>query len=180
MARAAHRLATDPLLIARLVSKRPEWTAEAIENTALEGDLGYEADCRFAEFSGPATLFAYSCGIKARWKNKVIRWICGGASGELWRQSLLLRSGRIIYVSEGESDALTLLSSGVEQQGESLVAALASAQIMPKAEPFKGRDIVIVPDPDSAGVQAERKLRSRLQPLTRSIVTVSIQEVLNG
>jgi hypothetical protein len=37
MASAAHRLATNPLLISRFVAKRPEWNAEAIENTALEG-----------------------------------------------------------------------------------------------------------------------------------------------
>ena len=188
MAAAAVRLATDPVLISKLVARRAEWSAEAIQNTALESDIGYEPDCTFQQFSGPAILFAYSHGIKARWKNQVIdgkkkhaiRWLCGAATGELWRQSLLLQSHRIIYITEGETDALTLLSFGIEDPGHSLVLALAGAQMMPRPEAFKDRNIVIVPDPDAAGEQAENRLRELLAPRARSFTTVSIREVRNG
>jgi DNA primase len=113
-------------------------------------------------------------------KKHAIRWICGAASGELWRQSLLLQSHRVIYITEGETDALTLLSFGIEEPGHSLVLALAGAQMMPKPEPLEGKDIVIVPDPDQAGKRAEKKLRELLQPLAGSITTVLLREVLNG
>jgi DNA primase len=175
MAKAAHRLARNAILIDKLIDKRPEWTAETIRTVALEGDLGYEAGRIF---------FGYSHGIKARWKDaegeRVIRWLVGSAAGECWHQSLLIRSHRKIYITEGESDALTLISLEAEIPGESLVVALASAGMMPKREPFAGRDIVIVPDPDQAGEAAENKLRALLQPVARSILTIPIQKVLNG
>lgn len=189
MAAAAHRLATNPRLISRLVAKRPEWTTAAIENVALEGDIGYEPNCTFQQFRGPAILFAYSHGIKARWKDQIIdgkkkhaiRWLCGAASGELWRQSLLRQTHRVVCITEGETDALTLLSLGIEQPGQSLVLALSGAQILPKPEPFQGLDIAIGPDPDPAGQRAGKNLRALLNPFARSIRTVSTQgEAPNG
>jgi hypothetical protein len=186
MATAAHRLATDPFLISKLVAKRPEWTADAIQGAALEGDLGFEPDCRFTPFSGPAILFAYSHGIKARWKDRfikgkkkhAIRWICGRASGQLWRQSLLLDSHRVIYIDEGETDALTVIGFGVEEPGESLVLALAGASMMPQPEPFDGRNVVIIPDPGQPGDQAQEKLRGLLQPFAKSIRAVPLRETV--
>ncbi len=188
MAAAAYGLGANSGLISKLVAKRPAWTPEAIRNAALDGDIGYEPHCTFQQFNGPAILFAYSHGIKARWKDQLIegkkkhaiRWLCGSAAGELWRQSLLLRSHRVVYISEGEPDALTLLSFGIEEPGQSLVLALAGAQIMPKPEPFEGRAIIIIPDPDQAGERASNNLRELLQPVARSITTVSPWEVLNG
>jgi hypothetical protein len=78
---SCRRLASDPTLIQRFCAKRPEWSPEAVLSIALDGDLGYEEDCRFCGFQGPALLFAYSHGVKARWKadngQKNIRWILG-------------------------------------------------------------------------------------------------------
>jgi hypothetical protein len=180
IAEAAHRLVSDSTLISRLVAKRREWTTEALRGCALETDLGYETDCVLGALRGPATLFAYRNGIKARWKNKTIRWLCGSAAGQLWRQSLLGVRHRRVYVTEGETDCLTLISFGVEEDEESIVLALAGSTILPNPAPFEGRDIVIVPDPDQAGQNAETKLRDLLQPLARSITTVLIREMANG
>jgi hypothetical protein len=63
----------------------------------------------FAGISGPALLFGYSHGIKARWPGKIIRWRCGNAAGECWRQSLLLKAHQMVYFTEGEVDALNLV-----------------------------------------------------------------------
>jgi hypothetical protein len=110
MATAAHRLAADEELIKRLCAKRPEWTPETIRGVAFEGDLGYEEG---------KLLFGYRFGLKVRWEdpegNRVIRWLCGGAYGECWRQSLMLRSTKRVYITEGETDALTLVSLGIEE-----------------------------------------------------------------
>jgi hypothetical protein len=136
MATAAHRLATDGESIARLVAERPEWTAEAIRGAAFDGDLGIEAG---------RMLFGYHFGIKARWKSpagdRVIRWLCGGPNGECWRQSLLLRSTRRVYITEGETDCLTFLSGGGEHSGQSLVVALSGAGMMPNPLPFSARKL---------------------------------------
>ena len=175
MARAAHRLAADLVLIDKLTDRRPEWTAETIRGVALEGDLGYEAG---------RILFGYSNGIKARWKDsagdRVIRWLVGSAASECWRQSLLVSSTQGVFFAEGESDALTLISLGLEIPGQSLVVGLAGANLLPDPLPFAGKDIVIVPDPDLAGQTSAQKLRALLAPLARSIKTIDLRRAQNG
>ena len=167
MARAAQRLAGNAVLIDKLIDKRPEWTQETIRGVALDGDLGYEAG---------RILFGYSHGIKARWKDssgeRVIRWLCGSAAGECWRQSLLVRSHQTIYITEGETDALTLLSLGYEEPSQSLVLALSGANVLPQPAPFAGKSIVLVPDPDPPGQATAQKLRTLFEPRARSIVIV--------
>jgi DNA primase len=172
MANASHRLAADEKLIGRFCGKRTEWTPETIKGAALEGDLGYEDG---------KVLFWYRFGIKARWKDtegkRVIRWICGGAYGECWRQSLMVRSTKCVYVAEGETDVLTLLSLGVEEPGESLVVGLAGASILPNPEPFAGRDVIIVEDADLAGSKAGERLVERLRPCAASVKRISAKEI---
>ena len=174
MAAAAHRLAQSDQLIERLVAERPEWVPETIRGAALDGDLGVEDNM---------LLFGYTHGIKARKLNeKIIWWLFGGADGQCWRQSLLLRlpCHQLIRLTEGETDALTLLSMGKEEPGKSLVLGLAGASIIPNPEPFDGREIVIIPDPDEAGAKAERQLRKRMEPVASLVATISLQEVLRG
>jgi hypothetical protein len=169
---ASHRLAADEKLVGRFCGKRTEWNPETIKGAALEGDLGYEDG---------KVLFGYRHGIKARWKDpegkRVIRWLCGGAYGECWRQSLMLRSTKFVYITEGETDALTLLSLEVEEPGESLVVGLAGASILPDPEPFAGRHVVIVEDADLAGSKAGERLVERLRPCAASVKRISAKEI---
>ena len=175
MADAAHRLSGDPALITKLSASRPEWTEEAVRGAALDGDLGYEDG---------KMLFGYTHGIKARWQNaqgeRVIIWLCGAAHGQCWRQSLLGNWHHAVYITEGETDALSVLSTGVEETGGHLVMALAGASMMPKPEPFKGRRVVIIPDPDPAGEKSETTLRHLLKPFARSISTFHLEGLING
>jgi DNA primase len=175
MASAAHRLATDTGLIEKLVAKRPEWNAVTIRNAAFNGDLGFEAG---------RILFGYRHGIKARWKDisgeRVIRWICGSAQGECWRQSALLRQRCRVYVTEGETDCLTLLSLGLENSSDSVVIGLPSANSLPHPAPFSGKDVVLVLDPDEPGEATAKKLRALLETVARSVATVELKEVKNG
>jgi DNA primase len=180
MASAAHRLAGDLTLIKTFAASRPEWTEEAIRGAALDGDLGYEENCEHKELSGPAILFGYAHGLKARWLTadrngkRIFRWLCGGAQGECWRQSLLGNWHQAVYITEGETDALTLLSCEVEDE-DSLVVALAGAEMMPNPRPFTGRDITIIPDPDKAGEMSVAKLTALLEPVATSIKTFSLK-----
>jgi DNA primase len=186
MAAAATRLAQAPLKIAKMVRDRPEWNTDAVRGAALDGVLGFELDCRHwtteRDFSGPALLFGYNHGIKARWPNgpdgkKNTRWLCGGPGGECWRQNLLLSAHLRIVFCEGETDALTLVSAGIESAGATLVVGLASATVFPNPKPFTGREVVIVPDPDESGRKSAVKLRALLRPLARRIVTIEIEEI---
>jgi 5S rRNA maturation endonuclease (ribonuclease M5) len=169
---AAQRLYLDARLIARMIEKRPEWSAEAIGACALAGDLGY----RDGEL-----LFIYSHGIKARGKatdgSRRFRWVVGNAGGECWRQSLLTFARKTVFITEGESDALTLLSLGFEMDGKTLVVALPGASILPKPEPFADRDVIIVEDADDAGSRAGERLAKRLGRYAASIKRVCAREV---
>jgi hypothetical protein len=160
MRTAAIRLASDKSLITRICQARPEWKPEAVRQVALELQLGYEEG---------SILFAYHHGIKRRWKDSLgrrrIQWDYGNANRQCWRQELLLSCHRTIFLTEGETDALTLISAGAEDTETSLVLALPSATSYPDPEPFRDRRIVLVPDLDQAGEQCARELYRRLSPI---------------
>jgi CHC2 zinc finger len=176
MATAAYRLACDPSLIARLCEKRPEWSPEAIRAIALEGDFGYE--------EGGIVLFGYCHGIKERRKDgegeRRFRWACGAAHGKCWRQGLLSRSHHTVYMTEGETDGITLVSMGVEIPGETLVLALAAAQVYPDASPFADKRIIVVPDLDKAGTRSAEELQRRFCGIAKSIEFADLREVTSA
>jgi hypothetical protein len=185
MAAAAHRLAIKPELFYEVLGPRPGIGLDAVRGSALDGDLGYEADCQWFNLSGAAILFGYSRGIKARWHQppagkRPMRWLAGRAGGECWRQSLLRRSHcahRKVYITEGETDALALLSLGVEDRDEHcLVVGLPGATTLPKPEPFGGLEVIIVPDTDGPGQASARKLAELLSASAR----VSIANLAGG
>jgi len=176
MAEASRRLACDPLLIGRLCEKRPEWSAEAVRAIALEGDFGFE--------EGGTILFGYCHGIKERWKDgegeRRFRWACGAAHGKCWRQGLLSRSHHTVYMTEGETDAITVVSMGVEIPGETLVLALAAAQVYPSAPAFADKRIIVVPDLDEAGTRSAEELQRRFRGIAKSIEFADLREVTSA
>ena len=168
---AALRLADDETLRVRLAAARG-WNTATLRAIALEGCLGWEP--------GPPgrLLFIYPRGAKARWKasggGRMIRWTVGGPDGHLWRAECLHSDIRTVIVCEGETDAISLVSLGVEADGQTLVVALPSASAPFDAAPLAGQDVVLVPDADAAGerclVRVARLLRGvaarlRLLPL---------------
>lgn len=177
---SCNRLSQDRSLIERICRKRPEWSADAILALSLEGDLGYEDNCLFGELSGPAVLFFYSHGIKARWKNKIVRWIRGAPNGTCWRQSAMRASHQRVYVTEGETDAITAVSVGLESES-SIVLGLASALTVPDPDPFHDKEIIAIPDADPAGRKSEQKLRSILgPPVARKFSTFGLEVLFHG
>jgi Toprim-like len=156
------------------IKVRENLPLQAVEQTAIEGDLGFCHELSFAGISGPALLFGYSHGIKARWPGKIFRWRCGNAAGECWRQSLLLKAHQTIYFVEGEVDALNLIAQSYDVPGESLVVSLASASSLPNPEPFAGKDLVLIPDTDDAGRKCAERFRTILRPVARSLAVVDL------
>jgi hypothetical protein len=117
MRAACETLYRHPEHIFEVLGQRPEWDLDVIAGVALYGDLGFERDCVTSTLSGPAVLFGYSHGIKARWLiegERQVRWLCGAPARQCWRQSLLREDHRRIYITEGEPDTLTGISLGLE------------------------------------------------------------------
>jgi hypothetical protein len=179
MRAACDRFSQDRSLINGYCRRRLEWTPEAIYYSAIDGDLGYDPDCRFGGFSGPATLFGYSNGIKARWRGKNVRWIAGAPNGKCWRQSSMHSGHQRVFVCEGETDVLTGLSLGIEND-TSIVLGLASGTSVPNPDPFKGREIVFIPDVDSTGKKSERKLQEVLGPVARKFSILKLEDLFHG
>jgi P4 family phage/plasmid primase-like protien len=155
---ACDTLCQDPRLAC---SVRPNLSLNAVKAAAKQRHLGFCQDLAFGtDIRGPALLFVYKHGIKARWENKVIRWFRGGPHGCCWRQDFLKPSTRKVYLTEGETDALALLTiPDIDRLNcHSLVVANPSATTFPDPKPFKGRELVIVPDNDEPGQKRASKL----------------------
>jgi hypothetical protein len=167
--KASQRLASDSKLLAGLVARRPEWSIDALRGIALDGDLG---------FSSGELVFHYSHGIKARGKSpdgsRYFRWIVGSARGDCWRQSLLIPSHQTVYITEGESDAITMISRGYDIPGEQLVVALPGGFSRLNPGPFKGRKIVIIADTDDAGINCADRLKLLLNPVAQKVLVVRL------
>jgi hypothetical protein len=177
----SRRLAADAELCARLARAR-NWQPETLRRLALEGALGWHQE-RLA--------IIYETGIKLRWRERgerMIRFHCGHA-GQLWRGWLLTPRVGKVFVTEGETDAITLLDAGAEaeaagdqaetaggqreaasDQRVTAVVALPSASIPPGAvELLAGRDVVLCLDQDPAGRQVTGKLEAALYRHARSL-----------
>jgi hypothetical protein len=162
----SRRLAGDDDLCGR-ISKTRNWQAQTLRGLALDGALGWHDE------DGGKLAFIYETGIKVRWKRegeRIIRFHTGNAA-QLWRGWMILPTTRKVYVTEGETDAITLIDAGAEKDGDCLVVALPSASTIPgdAAETLAGRDIVLCLDHDKAGLEATKKMEAALSGKVRSL-----------
>jgi hypothetical protein len=162
----SRRLAGDDDLCGRIAKAR-NWQAKTLRDMALDGALGW------LDEDGGKLAFIYETGIKVRWKNgdeRIIRFHTGNAA-QLWRGWMILPTTRKVYVTEGETDAITLIDAGAEKEGDCLVVALPSASTIPgdAAETLAGRDIVLCLDHDKAGLEATKKMEAALSGKVRSL-----------
>jgi hypothetical protein len=168
MNRACERLVKDPGLASKV---RPALDLDAIQQCAAEGDLG------FASLNNvPSLLFCYSHGIKVRQPDKRIYWQSGLANRECWRQSLLVQSHSTVYITEGEIDALRLISLGFDRPGEALVVALPSATAAVQLEFFRDKRVVLVPDHDEPGMRSAGRLSQLLAGVAQQVSIVKLKE----
>jgi CHC2 zinc finger/Toprim-like len=157
MGDAAARLASAEPFLSDWVNSRPEHSIAALKDLASDGDLGLDGN--------GCLLFAYKHGIK--WRKSFIdrdfRWNVGKAGNDLWRQSLLAEQHETVYITEGETDAITLISEGLETDGKSLVLALPSAAAAIDVSCFSGKYVRSFLDNDEAGRKCAERLRNKLQ-----------------
>jgi Toprim domain-containing protein len=155
------RMRNDAALRERVARARG-WNPTTLRELALEGYLGWHHE---------KLAFIYDTGVKLRWRKnceRIIRWAFG--KPWLWRGAYL-NFAETVYVCEGETDAIALIDAGVERQDATIIVALPSASTFnPEwAELFKGKDVILVFDADSAGQSATVNVSKLLLPLARSL-----------
>jgi DNA primase len=94
----------------------------------------------------------------------------------LWRFGYI-KQAETVFICEGETDAITLLDAGVEQQPKTLIIALpgASFHVDRWASLFAGKNVVIATDADEAGVKAAEQLACTLSPVTASLRRLELE-----
>jgi len=171
----ARRTTCSLLWIPRIqeeIARGRDWKVETIRELAREGSLG----CWKKGIS-----FLYRTGMKVRWDRAVareIRWVFGGPSS-MWREQRVAAAGTI-YVTEGESDAITLIDAGMENDGRTAVVALPSATTLsPSFVPlFAGKHVILCLDADKAGECATNKFGSMLQGNVASLAQLDLKGAL--
>jgi hypothetical protein len=160
----ARRLAESAFWL-QAVCKWRGWEQATIRGLALEGSLGVDGAGRLC--------YLYDSGCKVRYSDldtgdRVIKWRFGKPS--IWRAAYL-KSVRKVYLTEGETDAISLIDEGVERDAAVLVVATPCAgfNVLPYASLFAGKEVVLVPDPDEAGLKAGEKWAHALEPQAKQL-----------
>ena len=170
--RYADRLATDRWMAERICQIRYErsgerWNPDTLQQLAREGSLGW---------AGDALAFLYPTGTKyRRWPHKDLLW---EGSTSLWRGELL-PGATDAYLTEGETDAIALIDSGIEKTPGHLVVAAPSATTFKKewAEHFKGKTVTLCFDNDKAGENAVQTVSFMLKPYAKTVLNLDWKEV---
>jgi hypothetical protein len=156
------RLLEDRAYIER-ISKHRQWKAESIYQLALDGYLGQDDHGHIC--------FISASGCKARWREDGERkfWFNFG-KGWLWRGELIPQA-ETIYLCEGETDAITLIDRGIEDDGETVAVGVqgATLNIEPWAFLFTDKFVVIAMDDDDAGWKADASIDRILSGTAKSI-----------
>lgn len=95
----------------------------------------------------------------------------------LWRGELIPQT-ETIYITEGETDAITLIDCGMEDDGGIAVVGLqgATLNIEPWAILFTDKDVIISTDYDEAGRKAAQNIKQALSGFARSIKYVRLDK----
>ena len=154
-------LRETPNLCERIARARG-WKPETIRNLTFEPSLGWH-EGKFA--------FIYETGVKLRWRQqgeRIVRWAFG--KPWLWRGSLI-DTAAIIYLCEGETDAISLIDAGLESDGRTRTVGLPSASTFNErwATLFAGKTVILVFDRDRAGEEATRRVSRFLYPQVASL-----------
>lgn len=155
------------------IASRRGWAVTTVIDLASEASLGQSEQGRLT--------FLYDTGAKERWREngeRRMRFLFGKPDA-LWRGGLLTIARRVI-VTEGETDAISLVDAGAEQDDETLVVALPSASTLKRwwGVQFASKDVLLCMDGDPAGQKATEKLKSLLAPHVASLRTVDLEVLL--
>jgi hypothetical protein len=160
--RFSMRLLEDEVFTATISAHR-QWQIETIHGLALDGYLGRDDEGHFT--------FNSAAGCKSRWREgEERRFKFHFGKSWLWRGELI-PSADTVYLCEGETDAITLIDRGIEDDGETVAVGVqgATLNIEPWAFLFTGKDVVIAMDNDEAGWKADASIERVLSDTAKSI-----------
>lgn len=108
----------DDLSLCERIARARNWRAETIVDLAHEPSLGWDSE---------KLAFLYESGVKLRSRKdgeRIIRWAFG--KPWIWRGGFLW--GRsTVYITEGETDCISLIDAGLEEDALTLAVAVPSA-----------------------------------------------------
>jgi len=166
MTQASSLLANDDALCETVAGQR-NWKGSTIKMLALEEALGYSSN---------SLTFNYESGMKLRqWPERKFCWRFGNPS--LWRRCRV--AGALhVFVTEGETDAIALIDSGVETWPGTAVVALASATSIPGdiATRLAGKKVTLCLDNDPGGDKATENLKKLLLPLCAEVSVLDLKK----
>jgi hypothetical protein len=167
--RYALRLLEDHVYVER-IAKHRQWKAKTIYDLALDGYLGRDDEGHIC--------FVSAAGCKARWREdgeRRFKFLFG--KSWLWRGELIPQAGTV-YLCEGETDAITLIDRGIEDDGETVAVGVqgATLNIEPWAFLFTGKHVVIAMDDDEAGWKAAENIERVLATVRKSISSLSLNQ----
>jgi hypothetical protein len=157
------------------IAKWRHWSRETVLKLSSEGVLGL--------WEGDSPAFIFERGLKARTKAtgkaKRVWWpVKVPQATSLWRGHLLRPEHQRVFITAGEPDAITLIDSGIEADGPTFVVALSGETYDIKRSgelvQFKGRDVVLVADLDTAGITSFRKNLSYLAGVAKSVCCLNV------
>jgi hypothetical protein len=166
---AAQRLSDDAWLCGYIAKPRG-WQPETIQNLAKEGSLGWHRG---------ALAFLYPTGMKVRaWPKKIIEWEFGTQT--IWRRDRM-EMAQHVFVTEGETDSISLLDAGIEEDAGVAVVCVPGASAFQKAwcPIFTGKAVTLCFDNDGAGEKGARITADFLRPYAKEIFAVNFGEVGN-
>lgn len=135
---------------------------------AQEGSLGW--------YHG-ALAFIYSTGLKLRdWPHHRFEWEFGHQS--LWRIHKLNDASHV-YLTEGETDAISMVDAGFENTPGVAVLCMPGASAFQKewAPLFTGKTVTLCFDNDPSGKTATDKVAALLEPYAATLLQFNPGEV---
>lgn len=167
---------------ARLAFTDVFWSGDAIVDR-IAASLGLDRETlRYAAWGNSGLglfrgwlCYAYPQGLK--WRNPDanskprFKWIVGKPTVP-WRVEWIRPSTRTVYLTEGESDCLALIASGLETDGTAVCVASPGTSFHTEWAPlFRGKRVVLCFDLDDPGRTAATKVATMLQDFASEVLT---------
>jgi hypothetical protein len=152
------------------VAKARQWQERTLHDLALDGYLGRDDEGHIC--------FISASGCKSRWREggeRRFRFLFG--KSWLWRGELI-PGAQTVYLCEGETDVISLIDRGIEDDGETIAVGVqgATLNIEPWAFLFTDKHVVIAMDDDEAGWKAAEKIERVLATMSKSISSLHLNE----
>lgn len=164
-------LLSTPGLCAKIAESRG-WREDTVRDLAHQCYLGWENNL----------ALIYDTGVKIRAQEKDRRWFWWSFGKPwLWRGAYV-GIAEVIYVCEGETDAISLIDAGFEEDGITRVIALPSATtfLLEWAPLFTGKEVVLALDNDRAGQSNLARVARLILPHAAKVSKFSWEALANA